>query len=182
MSGDDRHDEKRVALRVALIAADPVRHARLKAILEEQGHAAVDHADADVILVDGDDFAAMEPPVVTLGGSETGQAGLIDVDATPTQITAALRAVAAGLTVRTAASSPAVFHALSEGENPLLTPREIEVLAAIAEGLSNKAIARRLCISQHTVKFHVESLFRKLAAVSRADAVRKGLKQQLLEL
>jgi two-component system, NarL family, nitrate/nitrite response regulator NarL len=45
---------------------------------------------------------------------------------------------------------------LDDGEAPLLTPRETEVLAAIAEGLSNKAAARRLGISQHTVKFHVE--------------------------
>ena len=42
--------------------------------------------------------------------------------------------------------------------------------------------ARRLGISQHTVKFHVESLFRKLGAVTRADAVRKGLRQRLFEI
>jgi acetyl-CoA acetyltransferase len=55
-------------------------------------------------------------------------------------------------------------------------------LSYIADGLSNKAAARRLGISQHTVKFHVESLFRKLGAVSRADAVRKGLRQRLFEI
>jgi DNA-binding NarL/FixJ family response regulator len=67
----------------------------------------------------------------------------------------------------------------------LLTPREIEVLSAIAYGLSNKAIARRLNISLHTVKFHIESLLRKLGAHSRAEAVAKGLalrKDQMLEL
>ena len=64
----------------------------------------------------------------------------------------------------------------------MLTPRETEVLVAIADGLNNKAAARRLGISQHTVKFHVESLFRKLGAVTRADAVRKGLQQRLFEI
>jgi DNA-binding NarL/FixJ family response regulator len=67
----------------------------------------------------------------------------------------------------------------------LLTPREIEVLSAIAYGLSNKAIARRLSISLHTVKFHIESLLRKLGAHSRAEAVAKGLalrRNQMLEL
>ena len=52
---------------------------------------------------------------------------------------------------------------------PLLTPRETEVLAAISEGFSNKEIARRLEISLHTVKFHIESLLRKLGARSRAE-------------
>ena len=63
-----------------------------------------------------------------------------------------------------------------------LTNRESEILVLLSEGLSNKAAARRLGISQHTVKFHVESLFRKLGAVSRADAVSKGLRQRLFEI
>jgi len=69
----------------------------------------------------------------------------------------------------------AVFDELHEVASPLLTPRETEVLAAISEGLSNKEIARRLEISLHTVKFHIESLLRKLGARSRAEAVAKGL-------
>ena len=63
----------------------------------------------------------------------------------------------------------------------LLTPREIEILVALGNGLSNKETARRLGISPHTVKFHVESLLRKLDASSRAEAVAKGLKQQIVE-
>jgi len=55
--------------------------------------------------------------------------------------------------------------------NVALTPRELEVLALLAEGASNKAIARRLGISAHTAKFHVASLIEKLDAVSRTDAV-----------
>ena len=56
----------------------------------------------------------------------------------------------------------------------LFTPRELEVLAAIGDGLTNKMIARRLQISPHTVKFHVESLLKKLGARSRAEAVAKA--------
>lgn len=56
-----------------------------------------------------------------------------------------------------------------------LTPRELEVLALLAEGASNKAIARRLGISSHTAKFHVASLIEKLDAVGRTDAARLGV-------
>ena len=52
-----------------------------------------------------------------------------------------------------------------------LTARELEVLALLAEGASNKLIARRLGISAHTAKYHVASLLEKLDAVSRTDAV-----------
>ena len=52
-----------------------------------------------------------------------------------------------------------------------LTPREVEVLALLAEGASNKEIARKLAISVHTVKFHIASLFDKLDADGRTEAV-----------
>lgn len=57
---------------------------------------------------------------------------------------------------------------------PLLTKRELEVLAAMADGASNKAIARRLEISFHTVKFHVAAILVKLDADSRTEAVSKA--------
>ena len=63
-----------------------------------------------------------------------------------------------------------------------LTTREREVLELLSQGLPTKLIARKLQISEHTVKFHVESLFRKLGAVSRADAVARGLRQQMIDL
>jgi DNA-binding CsgD family transcriptional regulator len=70
---------------------------------------------------------------------------------------------------------PGGFAALPELERrALLTPREAEVLAAIGEGLANKEIARRLGISLHTVKFHVESLYRKLGARTRTQALAKA--------
>jgi DNA-binding CsgD family transcriptional regulator len=63
-----------------------------------------------------------------------------------------------------------------------LTPRELEVLALLAEGASNKAIARRLGISVHTAKFHVRSLLEKLDAVGRTDAVAHAASLGVLHL
>ena len=61
-----------------------------------------------------------------------------------------------------------------------LTPREIEVLQLLADGLPNKAIAARLDISDQTVKFHVASIIGKLAAANRTEAVRIALRRGLL--
>ena len=63
-----------------------------------------------------------------------------------------------------------------------LTPRELEVLGLLAEGLPNKAIARRLDISDQTVKFHVASISGKLGASNRTDAVRRAVRRGLVTL
>ncbi len=63
-----------------------------------------------------------------------------------------------------------------------LTARELEVLALLAEGASNKLIARRLGISTHTAKYHVASLLEKLDAVSRTDAVTSAARIGVLHL
>ena len=63
-----------------------------------------------------------------------------------------------------------------------LTPREVEVLALLAEGASNKMIARRLSISVHTAKFHVGSLIDKLDAVGRTDAVAHAARLGVIHL
>lgn len=63
-----------------------------------------------------------------------------------------------------------------------LTPREGEVLALLAEGASNKGIARRLGISVHTAKFHVRSLMDKMEASGRTDAVTQAARLRLIEL
>jgi len=70
------------------------------------------------------------------------------------------------------------FAAASEPD-ALLTPRELEVLGAIGEGHTNKAIARKLGISLHTVKFHIESLFRKLGARTRTEALAKAAERRV---
>ena len=63
-----------------------------------------------------------------------------------------------------------------------LTPREIQVLELLAEGLPNKAIALRLHISDQTVKFHVSSISGKLSAKNRTDAVRRAVRRGLIAL
>jgi DNA-binding CsgD family transcriptional regulator len=64
----------------------------------------------------------------------------------------------------------------------LLTPRELEVLTLLAEGMSNKAIAGRLGISVHTAKFHVGALIDKLDAVGRTDAVAQAARLGVIHL
>ena len=70
-------------------------------------------------------------------------------------------------------------------EEPLveaLTAREVQVLSLVADGLSNKAIAARLNVSDETVKFHLTSIFGKLGAANRTDAVRQALRRGLVPL
>lgn len=183
MSTDPREEQPGPALRVAIAAADPVRRLGLAAIVRGAGFAIAELSDGvDVVLADGADVSRTDAPLLALGAAEAGQAGLLPRDAAPVQIGAAIRAVAAGLVVRIREAPRPAFDALGEDEAPLLTPREAEVLAAIGDGSSNKAVARRLGISEHTVKFHVELLFRKLGAASRAEAVHKGLRRRLIEM
>ncbi len=68
----------------------------------------------------------------------------------------------------------------STSEVDALTPREREVLEMLAEGLSNKEIAWRMKISEHTVKFHVASIFAKFDVSTRTEAVMKGIRQGLV--
>ena len=69
-----------------------------------------------------------------------------------------------------------------EGFDEPLTPREVQVLELLAEGLPNKAIAVRLSISDQTVKFHVSSISGKLGAKNRTDAVRRAVRRGLITL
>ena len=170
-------------LRIAVVASDATARTRLTALVARSGHEIVELTAApDAILTDDAIDDPMPAPAVAVGPVEGGFAGKLPMEVTPEQIDAALRAVAAGLTVRGPSPRSRTFGPLAEGAWPLLTPREIEVLAALRDGLSNKAAARRLGISPHTVKFHIESLFRKLRAASRAEAVAKGLKHQIVEI
>jgi len=75
-----------------------------------------------------------------------------------------------------------VTPSAAPGFEPGLTPREAEVLALLAEGASNKAIARRLGISVHTAKFHVGQLLDKLDATGRTDAVAHAARRGVIHL
>jgi DNA-binding NarL/FixJ family response regulator len=63
-----------------------------------------------------------------------------------------------------------------------LTPREMDVLRLMAQGLGNKSIARELAISSHTAKYHVASVLAKLGAHTRAEAVSRGIRRGLVPL
>jgi DNA-binding NarL/FixJ family response regulator len=115
----------------------------------------------------------------------SGIRGVISWDATPPEIEGAVHAVNAGLVVTTPAplaeflpDSQPVAKELAEP----LSDRELEVLEPLAEGLSNKLIAHRLNISEHTVKTHIASIFAKLGASSRTEALSRAIRRGLVML
>jgi DNA-binding NarL/FixJ family response regulator len=165
--------------------------------------------DADVVLMDpgtrpaetvlrGLSQAPRLPPVVLLAGSghapaasgrllRAGARAILPRDATAADIAAAIEAVLAGLIVLHPSTAPvsvtratAARRARDEAGTDPLTPRELEILAMMAEGMSNRALAQRLGISTHTVKFHIASILDKLNARSRTDAVIIGMRLGLL--
>src|SRR6185369_400688 len=107
--------------------------------------------------------------------------GAIARDASGEQVVAASVAVATGLHVFDRDTFSAWSAQRSPAGEPLsLTPRERSVLELVAAGLSNRAIALELGISEHTAKFHVRSLLDKLGAETRADAVARAARRGLL--
>ncbi len=101
--------------------------------------------------------------------------GILPLDSSAEELIAAIHAISQGLVV----GAPSLLFAAEEGETPArgpLTEREVEVLGLLAKGLANKQIAASLGISEHTVKFHVSSIYAKLNATNRAEAVREGLR------
>ena len=101
------------------------------------------------------------------------------------ELEAAVRAIGAGLVVfdpDALVSLPAPTTTGNDLATAPLTPREIDVLNALAEGLANKHIAERLAISEHTVKTHLAAIFEKLEASNRTEAVMTGAKLGLVML
>jgi DNA-binding NarL/FixJ family response regulator len=148
-------------------------------------------SDATRDLVDGlvDEVAAIALVTNGAGVEAALRAGARAVLLRPpdrAELIAAIQAVAAGLSVLPASLLDdmlrlgGVDRAASNTE--ALTPRELEVLALIAAGASNKLIARRLAISVHTAKFHVAGVLEKLGAHSRAEAVAIGARVGLVLL
>jgi len=112
--------------------------------------------------------------------------GVLPLTATNEQLEAALRAIAAGLSTGT----PEMVSFRQDGEmsvleDPLIDPltdRELQVLQLLARGKANKQIAIDLAISEHTVKFHISSIYTKLGAGNRTEAVRFGVRRGLVLL
>lgn len=161
--------------------------------------------EPDVVLVaiDSDDETlsnvALDAAVVALVSDPdavwvaealgSGVRGVLPRSASGAEIAAAVEAAAAGLVVLhpelagdLVPERPEAARSVVGAADRDLTPREIEVLAMLAEGASNKEIAWRLGISEHTVKFHIGSIFTKLDVSSRTEAVTAGIRRGLVML
>jgi DNA-binding NarL/FixJ family response regulator len=157
---------------------------------------------ADVWVLTSPDFIdelddEQSPPLLLLTGHPEEAArlsgwpvwGLLPLDASAEEFSAVLHALAEGLW----AGSPVLARALLESHRlpeleeaeqvvDPLTDRERQVLQLTAQGLANKQIAASLEISENTVKFHLSSLYAKLGATSRTEAVRAGARRGLVVL
>jgi DNA-binding NarL/FixJ family response regulator len=128
---------------------------------------------------------ALVPQGRALEAIAAGASGALARDASPEAIAAAVHALREGLAVfdRGFVSAIAPPQPLaSEGSKDQLTPRELEVLGHLADGLSNKQIAVKLEISEHTAKFHVNSILQKMGAQKRVEAVVRAAKLGIIDL
>ena len=139
---------------------------------------------AIVVLSNSDEYPASVLRHQSLSGWS-----IVPLDVSTARLQAAIAAAAQGfVTLPTPAIErilgqrvPVEAMNIDSPEEPL-TFREREVLEMLSRGLSNKMIARRLSISEHTVKFHVSSIYTKLGAASRTDAVSRGVRRGLITL
>jgi two-component system, NarL family, nitrate/nitrite response regulator NarL len=108
---------------------------------------------------------------------------IVPPDSAGDELAAAIVAASRGFAVQPA-SSPAQSRDADDPDDDRLdrlTERERDVLELLSEGLANKAIAARLGISGHTVKFHLSAIFSKLGVSTRTEAVRRGVRRGLIE-
>ena len=147
--------------------------------LEETALAVAEDGTQSLVLLSDDEGSASKLRDLSLRGW-----GIVPSDAPTEELGAAVAAAAQGLTVLPKAlaeqllAEPAVAEELSEPP----TVREREVLGLLGQGFSNKMIARELHISEHTVKFHISSLYVKLGVSNRAEAVSRGARHGLISL
>jgi DNA-binding CsgD family transcriptional regulator len=190
-------------IRVALCIGDEALRER---IVRACGFVVVVAAEEAADLMLADRPPDTPAPVIAFARGPAGKAGasgwtsdraydiraVVPSDIDATVLGAVIAVVAAGFDVkphqakRRARNATGIWAettdraAAESDEIPALTPREREVLALLAEGASNKAIARALSISVHTVKFHVASLSEKLGASGRLEAVAIAIRSGLL--
>jgi two-component system response regulator DesR len=133
----------------------------------EQLHLA--HRDVKVLLISGAGRISAE------AAAACGAAGFVPKDWPAADIARAVRMIGLGMSM----FEPEVTGPAAAGRSPL-TPREREVLELVATGATNREIAESLHLSPHTVKEHTSSLYRKLEARNRADAVLRAQRLGLL--
>jgi len=182
-------------IRVQIETTSEVTRAGLEALLQKHSEIELvsSVADADVLLCDEvpefSDLGGAAVPVVVLTDElpsqhawRSGVRAMLPRDAAAAQIIAAIYAASAGLVVVQADDTNAIPPTPAEQPAEPLTPRELEVLDMLAEGLSNKLIAHKLGISEHTAKFHVNSILAKLKAGTRTEAVMRGVRLGLVKI
>lgn len=131
-------------------------------------------------------FTMYDNPAFVWETINAGAAGYLLKTASKEELLQAIRAVAGGGGYLHAAVTMPVLKrvahdARSVGSRRDLSPREREILEALAEGRSNKQIAQQVSLSEETVKSHLRSLYEKLGAADRAHAVSIALRQRLIE-
>lgn len=141
-------------------------------------------SDFALLLVTDDTQAAQ-----IISGLPVGVWGILSLEASAEELLSAVEALHHGLLVGEPAlmatllsTAPGLTQSQVEPLEEPLTERENEVLQLLAQGLANKQIAHQLGISEHTVKFHVSSIYAKLDATNRAEAVRQGIVTGLVVL
>jgi DNA-binding NarL/FixJ family response regulator len=147
-------------------------------LLEETAIALAEDGTQALVLISDDDHVIPRLRALPLRGW-----GVVPPDAPPEELAAAVVAAARGLIVLARPLTGRLLQepATEELSEPL-TPREREVLELLGRGLSNRLIARELHISEHTVKFHISSLYAKLEVGNRAEAVSQGARHGLISL
>ncbi|MFL6010034.1 MAG: response regulator transcription factor [Rubrobacteraceae bacterium] len=149
-------------------------------LLEEASFAVAEDGTQALVLISEEDHAVSRLRAMQLRGW-----GVVPPDAPPEELAAAIAAAGQGLIVLPKAVTERLLHepaASAEELSETLTAREREVLDLLGHGLSNKLIGRELHISEHTVKFHISSLYAKLGVNNRAEAVSRGARYGLISL
>jgi DNA-binding NarL/FixJ family response regulator len=131
-------------------------------------------------------FTMYNNPSYVYEAIDAGAAGYVLKSVTREELLRAIRAVHGGNTFLQAEITKPLLRRLArqermEAETRILSPREIQMLEDLAEGLTNKEIGQRLAISDETVKVHLRRVYEKLGARDRSNAVAIALRQNLIE-